>query len=393
MRVRFRWLLLIAGLLWFPPCLSAQMPEVPPVLFTGPLSHPRYDDGGLYTAWQFLYWRTNQPLRSQRVAERGFLTIDNGLGLPPNTFVGSKEPALDVSQVTGSQTAQPGWNFVIGWRFQNGVTVELGWRHLVEQKFAAAAGLISPTFDLGNQLENTFLFSPVVNFPSQWAGADRNFTQGNIGTTFGIWNAASIMQIEYVQRFDTYELKARVPIFETADVRSYGLFGPRIVWIWDRFRWRTVDADELGQAGPETTGLYDNMISNRMYGIHAGFGHDWWLGSTPIGGFSFTCDIEGALYINFVKTHAAYQLADRSISSGRNRRMSTLVPSAEGRVGLWYYPWEGISIQVGYDVMAFFNTIASHRPIDFNLGIVDPEYVHQPNRWFYGLTMGISFVW
>jgi hypothetical protein len=287
----------------------------------------------------------------------------------------------------------PGWELVLGWRFEGGVAVELGWRHLVQSRFTAAAGLISPSFDLGNRLQNTFLFAPVVNFPSQWAGNDQNFPQGDVGATFGIWNAASFMQIEYVQRFDTYEIKARVPIWETADFRSYGIFGPRIVWIWDRFSWRTIDSDQFGQAGPSTTADYSNMMSNRMYGVHAGFGHDWWLGNTPIGGWAFTCELEGGLYLDLAKTNASYQLEDRSISSSRSRRFNTLSPGAEGRLGLWWYPWEGISLQLGYDVMTFFNTISSHRPIDFNLGTVDPEYTHQFFRWFYGIHAGISFVW
>ena len=98
-------------------------------------------------------------------------------------------------------------------------------------------------------------------------------------------------------------------------------------------------------------------------------------------------------YLNLAKTSATYELADRSISSGRNRRFSTIVPGAEGRIGLWWYPWEGIQVQLGYNVMTFFNTISSPRPIDFNLGSVDPEYQNQFFRWFYGINAGISFTW
>ncbi len=391
LRVRIRWLLLMAGLLLIPQTVCAQMPV--PVIFNGPLGHIPYDGPGLYTGFEFLYWGTNQPLRSQTVAIRGFRDIGGGITGTPGTFVGSGNQALNTEMLTGSKTFQPGWDAFIGWRFQGGVAVEIGWRHLVEARYHATAAVLPPDLITGPQFEETFLFAPVSNFPSQWAGAARNVNQGFAGDTFGIWNAASFMQIEYTQRFDTYEIKARIPYWQTADYRSYGIFGPRIAWIWDRFRWRTVDEDPSGQSSPATTAFYDNTMSNRMYGFHFGAGNDWWLGNTPIGGFAFTCDIEGSVYLNLAKTRASYFLGDRTISSTRARRHNTLVPGAEGRIGLWWYPWEAITMTLGYDVMAFFNTISSHRPIDFNLGTVDPEYGNQPTRWFYGLRWGITFVW
>lgn len=392
LRKRIWGLLLLAVLVLLPGMASAQT-QVPPVSFVGPLSHIPYDSPGIYTGAELLYWATNQPLRSQTVAIRGFRDINGSVTGTPMTFVGSSEQALNVEQLTGSKSYQPGWDIFIGYRFQGGVSVELGWRHLVQARYTATAALISPSLNVGNALENTFLYSEVVNFPGEWNGNAFNFFQGTAGSTAGIWNAATFMQIDFTQRFDTYELKARIPYWDTADYRSYGIFGPRIAWIWDRFRWRTVDADPLGNAGPDTTAIYSNTISNRMYGIHCGAGNDWFLGSTPIGGFAISCEVEGSLYLDLAKTRASYALADGNISSTRSRRHNRLVPGAEGRVGLWWYPWEGITMQLGYDVMAFFNTVSSHRPIDFNLGTVDPEYNTQLNRWFYGLRAGITFVW
>src|SRR5205823_1825767 len=107
--------------------------------------------------------------------------------------------------------------------------------------------------------------------------------------------------------------------------RSYGLLGPRIVWIWDRFSWRTVSADITGAAGPDTTAIYSNVVSNRMTGVHFGCGNDWFLGSTPIGGFSIQLDIEGGVYFDYVKTTANYDRADGLISSGRSGRLSSIV--------------------------------------------------------------------
>jgi hypothetical protein len=57
-----------------------------------------------------------------------------------------------------------------------------------------------------------------------------------------------------------------------------------------------------------------------------------------------------------------------------------------------WYPWEGVQMSVGYDVFAFFNTVSSPRPIDFNFGTVDPNY-ERTFRWFNGLqaSVAISF--
>ncbi len=392
MRMRIRWFLMILGLLLLPAAVHAQT-DVPPVIFTGPISHPRYDAGGVYVGFQFLYMKTNRPLLSQQIAVRGIKDLDNSIvGQGANVLVGSGEEALNTAQLTGPGNYQPGWDMRIGYRFANGVAVELGWRHLVQVKYHAAASVIPPSFESGEAFQNTFLFAPVTNFPTDYAGNATNITGISNAATFGIWNAASIMSIEYVQRYDVYEINARIPITQTENFRTYGLFGPRIVWIWDRFQWRTVDADDQGNAGPDTTAIYSNMISNRMYGFHAGFGNDWFLGDTPIGALAFTLDLEAGLYANLVKANAGYELADRSISSKRSRRMATLVPGLEARLGFKWYAWEGITLEVAYDIQTYFNTIASHRPVDFNLGIVDPQYDSQWFRWFYGLRVGVGFV-
>ena len=374
------------------PVVRAQMPEVPPVDFTGFLSHPRYDDGGIYVGLEGVLYSTNRPLTSQTVAIRGFRDLDGSVTGTPGTFVGSKQEALNTEQLMGPGVQQPGWNLFIGYRFQSGVVVELDWLHLVQGIYHASASLISPTFNTGANFENTFLFSQVNNFSTLWAGPPQKFPQGDPGATFGIWNGASYEQIEFIQRFDVYQLNIRIPGFETADYRTYGIFGPRIAWVWDEFLWTAAATDQFGNGGPAFTAIYHNYVSNRMYGIHAGWGGDWWLGQTPIGGFAFTFEAEAALYADMVKMNAGYELADGSVSSTRSGRKTTLAPGLEARLGLWYYPWEAVSINIGYDVISFFNTMSSHQPIDFNLGQVDPQYNYQFFRYFQGLRFGITFV-
>ena len=390
MRTRIRWLLLLAVLGSVPATAHAQI-DVPPVIFTGPLSHPRYDTGGPYVAAQMLYMKTNRPLKTQPIAYRGFLDLDGTFGTQ-GAFIGSREEALNVNQVIGPGSWQPGWDLRVGYRFENGMVLEGQWRHLAQAHYFAQAALIPPNLNVGSQFENTFLTAFVNGFGTDYAGNDVNVAGGSIATTFGIWNAASLMQINYVQRFDIYGLNLRMPIWETERYRNYGLLGPRIVWIFDRFTWRTVDEDDQGQSGPDTVALYSNTISNRMYGVHFGNGHDWFFGDTPIGGFAGTLEFEGGLYLDMVKTRAAWDREDRAVGSRRGRRFFPLSPAVEMRAGLWWYPWEGISIQVGYEFQGYFNTIASHRPIDFNVSSLDPEYNFQFLRFFHGLHFGINFV-
>lgn len=389
MRLRFRWLLLILGLLFVPSSAFAQ--DIPLTRFVGPFSNSRPDAGGVYVGFNFIYMNTNRPLKNQRIAERGFRDFDNAFGAGQNAFIGSGDEALNTEQLRGPGEWQPGWDLYLGYRFSSGIAVEIGWRHLRQAKYHAAAALLPPDFNTGSQFESTFLFSPVSNFSTDWAGNPQNIPVGTAGTTFGIWNAASLMQIDFVQRYDIYTVNARLPIWRTENYRSYGLFGPRIVWIWERFSWRTVDQDLNGLAGPDTTANYTHYVSNRMYGIHAGFGHEWFLGSTPIGGFAFDLDIEGGLYLNLVKAKAQYAREDGAIASGRSRRQSSLVPSAEIRAGLKWYVWEGITFDLGYDIQTYFNTIASQRPIDFNLSNVNPEYNHIFFRWYHGMRFGVTF--
>jgi hypothetical protein len=394
MRKQLRWWLLVAALVAAsviaPSSASAQ--QVPPVIFTGPLSHQPYDDQGLFLALGLKYMKTNRPLRTQEIAVRGFYDGDGFITGRPYNLIGSGDTALSTRDVYGPGLFQPGWDIFLGYRFNSGLVVELQWRHLHEARYAAQAHLIPPNFNVGNQFENTFLSAPVSNFPVDFAGNETNVPIGTSATTFGIWNAASFMQIDFTQRYDIYGLNARMPIVQNDRYRSYGIFGPRIVWIWDRFRWSTVDTDEDGNSSPETAATYSNTVSNRLYGVHAGFGHDWFLGSTPIGAFAFNLDIEGGLYLDIVKTRAAWDREDGFGGARRGRRHFRLSPGAEVRAGLKWYPWEAISLELGYEVQTFFNTVASPRPVDFNFASVDPEYRTQLFRWWHGVNFNICFV-
>lgn len=395
MRKRIGWLFLTAVLLGAPSAVWAQQHggDVPPVIFTGPLSHPRFEEGGFYCFLQGLYWRETRPVRNQVIAVRGLIDLDGSIsGVSPGAFIGSGVDALSTQQLRGPGSYQPGFNLGLGWRFEGGVVVQMNWYHLVDAQYSATAGLLPSNFRTRDDLADSYLTAKVFNFPIEYSGNPLNTFTGNPGATFGIWNAASNMSLEFLQRFDMFELSGRIPIWQTENFRNYGLVGPRAVVMWERFRWRTVDMDQFGSATADTTANYTNITSNRLYGIHAGCGYEWYLGDTPIGAFSCTLDLEGSIYGDFVKGRASYELGDRSTAAKRSRNMASIVPGVEGRLSLWWYPWEAIQVQVGYNAMVFFNTVASPRPVDFDFGSLDPQWEHGITRFFHGFTFGIGFV-
>jgi hypothetical protein len=56
-----------------------------------------------------------------------------------------------------------------------------------------------------------------------------------------------------------------------------------------------------------------------------------------------------------------------------------------------WYPVEGIEFRVNYDVMMFFNTIASPNPVNFSWGGLDPTY-SSTFRIFDGFNAGLALV-
>jgi len=166
----------------------------------------------------------------------------------------------------------------------------------------------------------------------------------------------------------------------------------RSVIMWERFYWRTVDYDITGLSFQGYNADYTNVTSNRLYGPHLGWGNELYLGSTPIGAFSVSLDLDAALMMDIVKERAKYELEDRSISAGRSRTEYTIAPELATQIGLWWYPIEAIQVHIGFDLMCFFNTMGSRQPIDFNYGSLAPEWNHIPTRYFDGFRAGIGFV-
>jgi hypothetical protein len=392
--------LVATGVLLVPQCVWAQadgnqLYEVPPpnLIVPTPLGNPRMEEGGLYTAGQFLFMHMSNPMQSQILAFHGVLDRDGSIGNNsfPGNFIGDHTAALETGQVSGPGSFTPGWTATIGWRFRNGLALEFSWMHLEEVHYSASAN-IPVLFNPGDIGQNNFLFSPVFNYPQNFTGPLVEVNNANPGAASGIWNGATQMTIDFTQRFDQADIAARYPLGqgEGSGWRCYGLFGLRMVAIWERFRWLTVDPNINGVAPSNFQATYSNVVSNRLWGAQVGWGNDWEFWETPIGSFSFSLDLHAALFADFVSTQAKYELGDLSAAASRKRNFSCLSPELQASLALWWYPYEAIQVRLGYDFMVFFNTYAAPYPVDFNMGAIAVPYEDGITRLIHGLTFGVG---
>jgi hypothetical protein len=398
MRIRSVWLiwLLTAGSALYPLAVRGQdMPPADPV-YPLPLYHDRPETGGFFAYGGFVMYRQTNPLNHQLIATEGFVDVSGNVTGKVGRFVGSGNPVLFADDAGGPGTYQPGFKVGGGWRFSDGSAIDVSWMNLLKAEYSAEATLARPFGRGGNHLENTFLFAPVFNFPSEFAGPNQKInTPSGLQPLFGIWNGASIMQIQFDQRATQVDATYRVPIYETECWRTYGLVGPRFFWIWERFKWRTVDLNQGTTGGvqnqtlPTDAAIYTNIVSNRMYGIHFGGGNEWYLGH----GVALSVDVEGVLYMNIVKERAKFESGERDLGGQAKRAITdyTFVPSLTAGLNFWWYPIEGVEIKVGYDFIGFLNTIAAPNPVSFNFGGLDPAWEHEA-RWFDGFNASIAFI-
>ena len=417
MRTRTSWLalLLSAGLALAPGGARGQDYSPPDPVVPLPLYHDRPETGGLFIAGEFLFFRESNPLKPQTVAYRGLRDFDGSISadingttveplnggppfiLPgpgnPGTFLGSGKDALNTQQVRGPQTFEPGFKITAGWRFEDGTTFEASWMSILETKYNAVASTVPNLFyNAGPQLADSFLFSPVFNFPNDFAGPANKIALGNPGAAYGIWNAAAVMTEQFVQRFDQFDMTARIPIVESDCNRIYGLVGPRVVWIWESFKWRTVAEDFTGNSEQDWAADYTNITSNAMWGAHVGCGDEWRLGDTPMGTFSVSLDLNAGVFMDFVHEEAEYYRQDFFTSSKITHKEIHPTGELEAQLNLWWYPIEGVQVRVGYDAMGFFNTVSSPYPVDFNYSLGQNLWKDNAFRFIDGVNLGIGFI-
>lgn len=375
----------------------------PAVQLPYPLYSTHPEIGGLFIAGSYIMYHQTNPLQSQPVGYRGFVATDdtvlNAAG-SAGTFVGSRNVALDVNQVTGPFSFQPGFMLDIGWKFGDGSSLTATYWWISETQYNAAATLAQPIGNgfIRSDQADTFLFSPVYNFPSDFAGAPNKVINasgpGNVNTAgpfsvYGIWNGASAMTMVLWQRAEQFYLTYRKPFYETENYRASALVGPRWVHLQDKFRWVTTDIDTItGASSPIYVGTYNNQVDNNMYGAYTGLQQEWYLGW----GLAAMLNLNAGIFMDVVREGVDYERGDRNgPEMKRVRRVWRPVPELQVTPSVMWYPLEGVQLQFAYDFFAFFNTVASPNPVDFNYGAVNPGY-EDIIRYFNGFQATIAFI-
>jgi hypothetical protein len=364
----------------YAPPLNAD-PVIP--IPTGQAGQP-----GFYTSAEFVMMTQTKAIGNQSIAVRGFFDFTGRITGTPGGFVGSGQDALNTNKM-GRREFMPGFRAEIGYRFDTGTRVYANYMQFYDAHYSAGATLA--VFARDRNLSETFLSAPVFNFNPQFAGAQFNTTVDNPQNggfnTYGIWNAASVMDIKFTQRYQQAEIGMRAPILATDYSSVYSLGGARFAWIFERFTWYTVDISNDGTAPPQNAAFYTNTLSQRMYGLFVGCGHEIYLGSM----FSASLDVTGAMYMDVTKNRAKYRVADYSSQSKFGRENFYLVPSATAELNLWCYPIEGVQLRLGYSGITFFNTRYMREPVGYNFGNIDPNIGTRYFRLLHGFNVGIGF--
>lgn len=371
-----------------------------------PIGPYQHDGSGFYTGIEFLMMHQTRALGKQEIASRGFVP---SFDFPQGGYTGgvpkgSGTVALRSDQM-GDTSFTPGYRLTLGYRMQDGTSFSISWMHLQDVKYSGGAGSQGFDFRDVRNGDNSFLFSPVFNFSSNFAGAP-NRVIANVpgvgsapvtGLLNGIWNGATDMTILFSQRFDNYDLAGRMPVFETENARSYAIAGARFAWIWERFQWRTSNLNYTGdstsgfqvESSPQFAATYSNALSQRMYGPMFGAGHEVYLGS----GFGIGCETTLAPLLDVAKQRAKYERDDRTTQSKRSWIDNTVTLNANIAVNVTWQPFEGMTLRAGWNAYNFFNTYYMEKPVGFNQGAIDPVYGTQVYRLLHGLNVGLAYTW
>jgi hypothetical protein len=135
-------------------------------------------------------------------------------------------------------------------------------------------------------------------------------------------------------------------------------------------------------------GVYNNQVNNNLYGVFTGLQQEWYLGW----GVAAMLTLNGGIFLDSVREFVNYERGDfGGPERKRTRRVWRVVPEVQATPSLMWYPLEGIQMNLGYDIFAFFNTVASPNPVDFNYSSVNPGY-DNIIRVFNGFQATIAFI-
>lgn len=356
---------------------------------TIPIPTGHAGDAGFYTSMEFVYLTQTRAMGDQTVAYRGIVDSTGFITGLPGMYLGSHQVALSTDQL-GRTTFQPGYRLEFGYKFDDGTQLYGNFLQLFDAHYSAGATLAAPYARSRRDLLDTFLVAGVFNFSPKFAGPGQktsfdNNSQG-ASNTYGIWNAASTMDIKFTQRFTSADIGGRMPLFQTDYSRVYGKAGGRFAWFFERFQWITRSYDTDGLSNPQDAAFYTNTLSQRLYGPFVGCGHEIFLANQ----FSLSVDLDGAMLLGVVKERVSYELGDRSTRAKRSNNEWSLVPNANAAVNLWWYPIEGVQVRVGYQAQTYFNTRNMEEPIGFDMGAMDPRYDVQYFRLIHGFNFGVG---
>jgi len=361
-------------------------------------------DGGPFFAMEYVMFEQTNPTKSQAIAFRGFtVTAPNftfvdaqGVtrGFNIGQFVGSQTEALDAHQVSGMQY-EPGYKWTLGYRFQDGGTISFSDMRLFNTTKTAAATFAAAGFNVRQDFADSFLSSPVFNFPPEFSGPDKiTDPAGNVvpGAAIGMWNAASIETLKFQQRTEQWDITYRAPAYyETETCKMSCSIGGRYFKMWEGFQWLVIDIDaNTGDGGAFNTAIYQQLTSNNLWGPWVSTTWEQYLGA----GFALQIEVGAAALLDIVRERAKYSLGFRWLGpQGKYSRSDfTIAPELWGNLNLMWYPIEGVQVKLGYDVMGFFNTIGSYNPVGFDFATPTPKWSHIPLRTFDGFEVGIGFI-
>ena len=143
---------------------------------TLPIPTGRAGSAGFYAAAEYVMLTQTRTLGDQTVAYRGLFDSTGVLSGTPGAFVGEGVEALNTREL-GRTTYQPGFQVELGYRFEDGTRLFANYLQLFDAHYSAGASLVPYNFQGGTFLQNTFLVSPVYNFPPQYSGPSTKVVQ------------------------------------------------------------------------------------------------------------------------------------------------------------------------------------------------------------------------